>query len=137
VKAGVTCPGLFANWSLGNIGTAWHGDCHMNYNTQQPFWLPFSSNRLDKNLPYVDLIDHMLPVIEKWAKEYYHMRGAFFPHSAYPVEMTHHPYPTGAGKWSKRRGRCRAVVALPLLDGRGFPARPGVPFHPAGDAVSG
>jgi hypothetical protein len=56
VKDGVTCPGLFANWSLGDIGTAWHGDYHMNYNTQQPFWLPFSSNRLDKNLPYVDLV---------------------------------------------------------------------------------
>jgi hypothetical protein len=99
VKAGVTCPGLFANWSLGNIGTAWHGDYHMNYNTQQPFWLPFSSNRLDKNLPYVDLVYHMLPVSEKWAKEYYHMRGAFFPHSAYPVEMTHHPYPVPDWGW--------------------------------------
>jgi alpha-L-fucosidase 2 len=29
-KAGVTCPGLFANWSYNNIGTAWHGDYHMN-----------------------------------------------------------------------------------------------------------
>jgi hypothetical protein len=99
VKEGATCPGLFANWSLGGIGTAWHGDYHMNYNTQQPFWLPFSSNRLDKNLPYVDLVYHLLPVSEKWAKEYYHMRGAFFPHSAYPVEMTHHPYPVPDWGW--------------------------------------
>ncbi|MDR1381731.1 MAG: hypothetical protein LBJ47_09685, partial [Tannerella sp.] len=99
VKAGATCPGLFANWSYGNIGTAWHGDYHMNYNTQQPFWLPFSSNRIDKNLPYVDLVDHLLPISEKWAKEYYGMRGAFFPHSAYPVEMTHHPYPVPDWGW--------------------------------------
>ena len=99
VRHGATCPGLFANWSLGNIGTAWHGDYHMNYNTQQPFWLPFSSNRLDKNLPYVDLVYHLLPVSEKWAKEYYRMRGAFFPHSAYPVEMTHHPYPVPDWGW--------------------------------------
>jgi hypothetical protein len=99
VRDGVTCPGLFANWSLGNIGTAWHGDYHMNYNTQQPFWLPFSSNRLDKNLPYVDLVYHLLPVSEKWAKEYYQMRGAFFPHSAYPVDMTHHPYPVPDWGW--------------------------------------
>ncbi|MDR1897961.1 MAG: glycoside hydrolase N-terminal domain-containing protein [Prevotellaceae bacterium] len=99
VKAGVTCPGLFANWSRGNIGTAWHGDYHMNYNTQQPFWLPFSSNRLDKNLPYVELVHHLLPISRKWAKEYYGMRGAFFPHSAYPVEMTLHPYPVPDWGW--------------------------------------
>ncbi len=99
VKEGYTCPGLFANWSLGDIGTAWHGDYHMNYNTQQPFWLPFSSNRLDKNLPYVDLVYHLLPISKKWAQEYYGMRGAFFPHSAYPVDMTFHPYPVPDWGW--------------------------------------
>ena len=99
VKEGVTCPGLFANWSLGGIGTAWHGDYHLNYNTQQPFWVTFSSNHLDRNLPYVDLIDHLLPISKKWAKEYYNMRGAFFPHSAYPVEMTLHPYPVPDWGW--------------------------------------
>ncbi|MDR1593009.1 MAG: glycoside hydrolase N-terminal domain-containing protein [Prevotellaceae bacterium] len=99
VKAGVTCPGLFANWSRGSIGTAWHGDYHMNYNTQQPFWLPFSSNRLDKNIPYVDMVHHLLPISRKWAKEYYGMRGAFFPHSAYPVDMTLHPYPVPDWGW--------------------------------------
>ena len=99
VKDGVTCPGLFANWSRGSIGTAWHGDYHMNYNTQQPFWLPFSSNRLDKNLPYVDLVYHMLPISKKWAREYYGMRGAFFPHSAYPVTMNLHPYPVPDWGW--------------------------------------
>jgi len=99
VKEGVTCPGLFANWSLGNIGTAWHGDYHMNYNTQQPFWLPFSTNHLDKNLPYVDMVYHLLPVSEKWANDYYKMRGAFFPHSAYPVDMNFHPYPVPDWGW--------------------------------------
>jgi hypothetical protein len=46
VKPGVTCPGIFANWMYGDIGTAWHGDYHMNYNTQQPFWLAFSSKTM-------------------------------------------------------------------------------------------
>ena len=36
VRPGAICPGLFANWSYSNIGTAWHGDYHLNYNTQQP-----------------------------------------------------------------------------------------------------
>jgi hypothetical protein len=99
VKEGVTCPGIFANWSLGRIGTAWHGDYHLNYNTQQPFWVTYSSNHLDRNLPYVDLVDHLLPISKKWAKEYYNMRGAFFPHSAYPVDMSLHPYPVPDWGW--------------------------------------
>ncbi len=98
-KSGVNCPGLFANWSYRNIGTAWHGDYHMNYNTQQPFWLPFSSNRVEKDLPYVELIERLLPVSQKWAKEYYGLRGAYFPHSAYPVEMTTLPYPVPTWGW--------------------------------------
>lgn len=98
-KAGVNCPGLFANWSYRNIGAAWHGDYHMNYNTQQPFWLPFSSNRIEKNLPYVELVERLLPLSRKWAKEYYELRGAYFPHSAYPVEMTMSPYPVPTWGW--------------------------------------
>ncbi len=99
VKPGVICPGIFANWSLGSIGTAWHGDYHLNYNTQQPFWVTFSSNHLDKNLVYADLVEHLLPISRKWAKEYYGMQGAFFPHSAYPVEMNLHPYPVPDWGW--------------------------------------
>ncbi len=99
VKAGVTCPGLFANWSYNQIGTAWHGDYHMNYNTQQPFWATFSSNHVDKNLPYVDLVHKLMPVSKRWAKEYYGLSGAYFPHSAYPVEMTMNPYPVPHWGW--------------------------------------
>ena len=99
VKPGVTCPGLFANWSYRNIGTAWHGDYHMNYNTQQPFWATFSSNHVEKHLPYVDLVDHLRPISRQWAKEYYGLRGAYFPHSAYPVEMTMMPYPVPTWGW--------------------------------------
>lgn len=99
VRPGAICPGLFANWSYSNIGTAWHGDYHLNYNTQQPFWLTFSSNHLDKNLAYVDLVDRLMPVSTAWARDYYGMRGAFFPHSAYPVEMSIHPYPVPDWGW--------------------------------------
>ena len=100
LRPGVTCPGLFANWSYRNIGTAWHGDYHLNYNVQQPFWATFSSNHTDLHLPYVDMVEHiLLPVSKKWAREYYNMRGAFFPHSAYPVEMSMSPYPLPTWGW--------------------------------------
>lgn len=99
VKEGVNTPGLFANWSYRDIGTAWHGDYHMNYNTQQPFWVTFSSNHLEKNLSYVNLVEFLMDVSQKWAKEYYKLPGAYFPHSAYPVEMTMNPYPVPTWGW--------------------------------------
>ena len=98
-KEGATTPGLFANWSYNKIGTAWHGDYHMNYNTQQPFWVTFSSNHLEKNLPYVQLIESLMDVSTRWAKEYYELPGAYFPHSAYPVDMTMNPYPVPTWGW--------------------------------------
>ncbi|WP_309120682.1 glycoside hydrolase N-terminal domain-containing protein [Paenibacillus sp.] len=99
VKPEATCPGLFANWSYGRIGADWHGDYHMNYNTQQPFWAAFSSNHVDKHLAYANMVDHVLPVSRRWAREYYGLRGAYFPHSAYPVEMTMMPYPVPHWGW--------------------------------------
>jgi alpha-L-fucosidase 2 len=99
VKDGVNTPGLFANWSYNNIGTAWHGDYHMNYNTEQPFWLTFSSNHLEKNLSYVNLIEFLLPLSRKWASEYYNLPGAYFPHSAYPVDMSMNSYPVPHWGW--------------------------------------
>ncbi len=98
-KAGATPPGLFANWSYRGIGTEWHGDYHMNYNTQQPFWAAFSSNHLEKHEPYVDLVHFLLPLSRKWARDYYKLPGAYFPHSAYPVEMTVMPYPVPDWGW--------------------------------------
>lgn len=98
-KAGVTPPGLFANWSYRNIGTEWHGDYHMNYNTQQPFWAAFSSNHLELHEPYVELVHFLLPLSRKWARDYYKLPGAYFPHSAYPVEMNVMPYPVPDWGW--------------------------------------
>lgn len=98
-RPGTTCPGLFANWSYRKIGTAWHGDYHMNYNQQQPFWGTFSSNHIENHLPYVDLIDHLLPLSRAWVRDYYGLRGAAFPHSAYPVEMNIPPYPVPTWGW--------------------------------------
>lgn len=100
IRPGVTCPGLFANWSRGQIGNAWHGDYHMNYNTQQPFWACFSSNHADLHEPYVRMVnDLLLPLSRRHANDYYLLPGAAFPHSAYPVPMTMFPYPTPTWGW--------------------------------------
>jgi len=88
-----TAPGLFGNWSAGNIGTAWHGDYHMDYNCQQVFWGVFSSNHVEQHLPYVELCQNLLPMSEKFAREKFGLPGAYFPHSCYPVPSQMKPYP--------------------------------------------
>lgn len=93
------CPGLFGNWMYGDIGTAWHGDYHMNYNTQQIFWGLMSSNRQELHLPYVRLTEELLPLSHAWAKDFYGLPGACFPHSAYPVPMNVMPYPSPDWGW--------------------------------------
>jgi hypothetical protein len=93
LRQGKVAPGLFGNWSSGNIGTAWHGDYHMNYNTQQVFWGVFSSNHVDQHLPYVDLVESLMPIAEWNAREQFGLPGAYFPHSAYPVPSKVNAYP--------------------------------------------
>lgn len=88
LKPGSTCPGIFGPWMYKTIGTDWHGDYHLNYNTQQLFWSAFSSNHLNQHLPYVALLeDYLFPLAKSWAKDYYAMRGASFPYCAVPVSM--------------------------------------------------
>jgi alpha-L-fucosidase 2 len=93
LRDGKIAPGLFGNWTSGKIGTAWHGDYHMNYNTQQVFWGVFSSNHVEQHLPYIDLVETLLPVSEKYAREKFGLPGAYFPHSAYPVPSQVVAYP--------------------------------------------
>jgi len=93
LREGKVAPGLFGNWTSGKIGTAWHGDYHMNYNTQQVYWGVFSSNHADQHLPYIDLVESLLPMAEATAKNQFGLPGAYFPHSAYPVPSQVVPYP--------------------------------------------
>jgi len=93
LREGKVAPGLFGNWTSGRIGTAWHGDYHMNYNTQQVYWGVFSSNHVEQHLPYVELCENLLPAAEAFAREKFSLPGAFFPHSAYPVPSRTIAYP--------------------------------------------
>lgn len=93
------CPGLFGNWMYGDVGTAWHGDYHMNYNTQQIFWGLMAANRQELHMPYVRLAEELLPLSRSWAQDFYKLAGACFPHSAYPVPMTVMPYPSPDWGW--------------------------------------
>jgi hypothetical protein len=112
-KDGAITPGLFANWSYNNIGTAWHGDYHMNYNTQQPFWVTFSSNHLEKNIPYVNLIEFLMDVSTKWARNI-KIAGVQFSAQCIPVDMTMNPYLylPGDGSLVKHHGLFRDYCGI-------------------------
>jgi alpha-L-fucosidase 2 len=100
LRPGVTCPGIFANWSYRTIGNAQHGGYFMDYRTQQPFWAVFSSNHPELNLPYTDMVErYLLPVARTRARDYYGLRGASFPTIAYPVNMTTMPDPLPPRSW--------------------------------------
>jgi hypothetical protein len=40
-----------------------------------------------------------MSVSKRWANEYYELPGAYFPHSAYPVDMTMNAYPVPTWGW--------------------------------------
>ncbi len=93
LKPGKVAPGLFGNWTSDQIGTAWHGDYHMNYNTQQVWWGVFSSNHAEQHEPYTRLVESLMPMAEWNARVQFGLPGAYFPHSAYPVPSKVNPYP--------------------------------------------
>lgn len=92
-------PGLYAICQYPHHDVWWHGDYHMDYNTEQAFWGTFSSNHPELNLPYVGLVEHILPHARKWARDYYQMRGACFPVSFYPIELRGYPYGAPVFNW--------------------------------------
>jgi hypothetical protein len=65
----------------------------MNYNTQQVFWGVFSSNHADQHLPYIEVVENLLDMSVRYARDKFNLPGAYFPHSAYPVPSNTVPYP--------------------------------------------
>ena len=86
-------PGLFANWSAGDIGTSWHGDYHADYNCEQVYWGVFSSNHVEQHLPFVELCENILPIATQFATEHFGLPGAMFPVSTYPAPSQVVAYP--------------------------------------------
>jgi alpha-L-fucosidase 2 len=92
-RPGTKCPGLWGNWSLDGIGTAWHGEYVLDYNAQQSFWAAFSSNHVENNLPYVDMVEQISVVGRRWARGFYGLPGVFFGQIMWPVETPSIPVP--------------------------------------------
>jgi hypothetical protein len=59
-RPGKVAPGLWGNW-LTVDNPAWHGDWHLNYNFQAPFYGLYSANHADITLPFYVGMNESIP----------------------------------------------------------------------------
>lgn len=85
------CGGMYGVWNMED-DMMYHGDIHLNYNSQAGFYSLFSANRPELALPYFDFLERMVPEGRRRAREEMGLvhpslagkecRGILFPVSA-------------------------------------------------------
>lgn len=76
---------LFFPSTVGDY-SLWHGDYHMNYNFQQPFYGDYGANHLEIGDSYFEAMKFCLQMGRLIAGRYYNSSGTFVQLSAYPIE---------------------------------------------------
>jgi hypothetical protein len=129
-RRGTIPPGLLLPSTVRDY-SEWHGDYHLNYNFQQPFYGDYTANHLDLGDAYFDGMAFALPIGRKIARDYYGCRGAFLQLTVYPIDAHDDPlgtvpmgrmaYITG---WGMSRYWWRYLVTLDRewLRTTGYPA---------------
>ncbi|MFZ4396845.1 MAG: glycosyl hydrolase family 95 catalytic domain-containing protein [Kiritimatiellia bacterium] len=84
-RAGKVAPGLWGNW-ITTDGPAWHGDFHLNYNFQAPFYGVYAANHAELSLPFYQAINEFVPRGRKIAEKK-GWKGVHFPVSIGPWGM--------------------------------------------------
>ncbi|MGC8642489.1 MAG: glycosyl hydrolase family 95 catalytic domain-containing protein, partial [Isosphaeraceae bacterium] len=80
-------PGLFLPSTVRDY-SHWHGDYHLNYNLQEPFWGDYTANQIDLGDAYFQAMTYLLQIGRKIARDYYGARGVFIQLSGFPVQAT-------------------------------------------------
>lgn len=62
------CGGMYGVWNMED-GMMYHGDIHLNYNSQGGFYSMFSANRPELALPFFDFLEKMMPEGRRRARE--------------------------------------------------------------------
>ena len=85
------CGGMYGVWNMDD-DMNYHGDIHLNYNSQAGFYSVFSANRPELAMPFLDFITKMIPEGKRRAREEMGLmhpswegkscRGILFPVSA-------------------------------------------------------
>ncbi|WP_302453020.1 hypothetical protein [Victivallis vadensis] len=83
-RRGKLPPGLAFPSTVGDY-SLWHGDFHMNYNFQQPFYGDYAANQPEIGDSYFEAMKPMLQMGKLIAERYYRSSGAFIQLSGYPL----------------------------------------------------
>ncbi|MGW7681679.1 glycosyl hydrolase family 95 catalytic domain-containing protein [Kribbella sp. NPDC054772] len=67
-RPGKVAPGLHGIWTTTDF-PVFHGDYHLNYNAQAPYYGVYSSNRPELVLPFFQVIEDYLPEARRRARE--------------------------------------------------------------------
>jgi len=76
-REGKVAPGLWGNW-ITTDHPNWHGDFHLNYNFQAPYYIVYSANHADLALPFYQAIQESLPEGRAMARRH-GWKGVHFP----------------------------------------------------------
>ena len=107
-REGKVAPGLWGNWITTDT-PAWHGDFHLNYNFQAPFYGLYSANHPESALPFYDAMSQSIPRGQRIAREH-GWKGIHLPVSIGPWGMC----PEGdKADWGQRSNT--AYSALPFI----------------------
>ena len=107
-RAGKVAPGLWGNWITGDR-PAWHGDFHLNYNFEAPFYGLYSANHAESTLPFYDAMNQSIPRGKRIAEKH-GWKGIHLPVSIGPWGMC----PEGDNSdWGQRSNTVYA--ALPFI----------------------
>lgn len=96
-----SCPGMYGPWNMDDE-MMYHGDIHLNYNSQGGFYSLYSSNRPELAMPFYRFLEMMIPEGQRRAQtdlKSVHSslsgkkcRGILFPVSALGVGAFYGPY---------------------------------------------
>ncbi|MCR5485375.1 MAG: hypothetical protein K6F09_07250 [Clostridiales bacterium] len=76
-------PGLYGNF-ITRDDMSWHGDYHLNYNYEAPFYALCSSNHVELTECYFTPLEDFEEKARSFAKEYLSCRGVYYPVSIEP-----------------------------------------------------
>lgn len=71
-------PGIYGNF-ITTETERWHGDYHLNYNYEAPFYAACSSNHIELTDCYFAPLEEFIPRGREYAKKYLNCRGVFYP----------------------------------------------------------
>ncbi|MCX7048080.1 MAG: hypothetical protein NTX50_21670 [Candidatus Sumerlaeota bacterium] len=104
-RPGKVAPGLWGNW-VTTDRPSWHGDFHLNYNFQAPYYIVYSSNHADLSTPFYQAIWESVPNGREMAKRH-GWKGVHFPVGIGPWGL-HSGNPDG--DWGQRSDAAFAAL---------------------------